>query len=144
MKSVKIKLVVEGEDNNYIIENVWANKEGNYYRIDNIPFYASNIALGDLVSVEYDSEEDALYFEDFIEVSGNSVIRIIFFKLELKDKICNELEELGCLWEGSDKQSLISVSIGKDLDYNDIMNYIKNQFNIGNIDYEEACIEHIR
>ncbi|NME72760.1 DUF4265 domain-containing protein [Flammeovirga aprica] len=142
MKSYKINLVVEGVDDTFFIESVWAEKEGDHYRIDNIPFYASNIALGDLVSVEYDSEEDALYFEDFIKVSGNSVIRIIFFKLELKDKICNALEQMGCLWEGSDKQSLISVSIGKDLDYDDIMNYIKNQFSLGNIDYEEACIGH--
>lgn len=143
MKTVKIKLVVEAGDDNYIIENVWANKVGEYYRIDNIPFYAKNIALGDLVSVEYDNQENALYFEDFIEVSGNSVIRIIFFKLELKDSICKELEQLGCFWEGSDKESLISISIGKELDYNEIINYIKDQFKLGNIDYEEACIAHI-
>ena len=64
----KIKFVYYDLEDNLAVESVWALREGNYFRIKNIPFFAPNISYDDLISVEEDEEE--LFFEDIIETSG--------------------------------------------------------------------------
>lgn len=74
---VKINFVYYDLDEELATESVWAEKENNYYRIKNIPFFAPNISYDDLISVEEDEEE--LFFEDIIETSGNSTLQIIIY-----------------------------------------------------------------
>jgi Domain of unknown function (DUF4265) len=64
MSNSKILLTYKNDEGGYSIESVWATKEGEYYRINNIPFFAPNIALDDLVSAEED--DGALYFDSLI------------------------------------------------------------------------------
>ena len=46
--------------------------------MDSIPFYAPNLALNDVFSVEED--EGILYFDQLIRMSGHSTIQLVFFK----------------------------------------------------------------
>lgn len=70
----KVKFVYYDLEGNLAVESVWAAKEGNGYRIKNIPFFAPNIAYDDMISVEDDNGE--LFFDDIIiEESGNSTLQ---------------------------------------------------------------------
>lgn len=136
MKS-KIILTYQNEGE-YLTEGVWAEKQGDYYKIKNIPFFASNIALDDIVSVEEDEGE--LYFVELIESSGNSVVQIVFFKPEMINEITKHFEELECGWEGSHLPNLISVNIPKKISYQVIKEYLDLQYEQGILDYKEACL----
>ena len=140
MSDSKLLLTYKDEDGEYQIESVWATKEGSYYRINNIPFLAPNIALGDLVEAEED--DGALYFEKLVEPSGHSVVQMIVFNESDVMEIGKELEQLGCTWEGSHKKKLISVDVPKDLSYTIIKQFLDNGENEGRWSYREACLAH--
>lgn len=59
-------------------ESLWCTKDGDHFVIDNIPFIAKGISLGDIIKVEYDVDEQIYYFDYFVTFSGNSTVRIIF------------------------------------------------------------------
>lgn len=60
---MKVKVVLVFKNNDRIEEEaIWAEKmEDGHYKVDNIPFYAPNLALNDVFSVEED--EGILYFD---------------------------------------------------------------------------------
>lgn len=136
----KIKLVYYDLENNLSVENVWAAKEGDNYRVKNIPFFAPNLAYNDLISVEDDNGE--LFFDSLIEASGHSTIQIIFFDLQYFDKITNELVKLNCSWEGSHLKEYISVDVPKETDYSIVKRYLKEQREGKRIDFQEASLSH--
>lgn len=122
----------------YKIESVWATQNGEHYRIDNIPFFAKNIAYGDIVSVEEDDGE--LYFDGLITPSGHSVVRLVITDEQEVDKVGQELIALGCDWEGSHIKNLISVDIPKEIDYNKIKQFLDKGRQQDKWDYQEACL----
>lgn len=83
----------------YSTESIWALKEGNYYRIDNIPFYANGISYGDLISVR--SIDENMIFDRTIENSGHSTYRIFSLTKEEENFqfFWKLLERLGCSYE---------------------------------------------
>jgi hypothetical protein len=133
----KVLLVYQDVDE-YKIESVWASKLGDYYRIENIPFFAKNIAFGDIVSVEDDN--GALYFDSLIEASGHSVVRIIMFDENDFSDVTKSIEAMGCSWEGSHIKTLISVDIPPEISYNKVKAYLETDRSKGRFDYQEACL----
>ncbi|MBK6840597.1 MAG: DUF4265 domain-containing protein [Bacteroidetes bacterium] len=105
-------LLVYDDEGTYKIESVWATKVGENYKIVNIPFFAKNLALGDIVSVEKDNGD--LYFDTLIEPSGNSVVRLMIFDENNVESVGADLVKLGCGWEGSHIKNLITVNIPKE------------------------------
>jgi len=133
----KILLVYEDEEGCQV-ESVWASKSDEYYKIDNIPFFAKNIALGDLVSVENDDGE--LYFDSLIEASGHSTIQIAFFDMSKVGDVQRTLEEMGCHWEGSHIESLISVDVPIEVPYASVKEFLETQESLRVLEYREACL----
>lgn len=131
-------LLVYNDNEEYKVESVWTKKVGENYQIENIPFFANNIALGDIVSVEDDEGE--LYFEELIEASENSTIRIVFFEVEHKIGVCNMIEKFECDWEGSHLPKLVSINVPSDVNYKEVKSYL-DSLNI--IDYQEGCLSSI-
>jgi hypothetical protein len=136
----KIKLVYHDLEEKIAVESVWAEKEDNYYRIKNVPFFAPNIAYNDLVSVEDDDGE--LFFDSLVEASGHSTIQIIFFDLQCFDEITNELVRLNCSWEGSHLKEYISVDVPKEVDYSKVKRYLDDMSSRKKLDYKEASLSH--
>ena len=133
----KVLLVYQDVDE-YKIESVWASKSGDYYRIENIPFFAKNVAFGDIVSVE--DEDGALYFDSLIEASGHSVVRIIMFNENDFSDVTKSIEAMGCSWEGSRIKTLISVDIPPEISYDKVKAYLEKGRTEGLFDYQEACL----
>ena len=140
MSDSKVLLTYKDKEGNYQIESLWSTKEGDYYRINNIPFLAPNIALDDLVSVEEDGGE--LHFDKLIEASGHSTIQMIIFNKKDVSIIGKELECLGCGWEGSHIEPLISIDIPKEANYSVIKKYLDKGENENRWSYKEACLAH--
>ncbi len=136
----KIKLVYYDLEDNLATEGVWASKEGEYYRVKNVPFFAPNLAYNDLVSVEEDEGE--LFFDSLIEPSGHTTIQIIFFKLEYFKQVTEDLTMLNCDWEGSHLKEYISVDVPKTVDYSEVRKYLNRKSEENILDFKEACLAH--
>ncbi|HSZ34493.1 MAG TPA: DUF4265 domain-containing protein [Puia sp.] len=140
MNSSRILLTYKDDDGNFNIESVWATKEGDNYRINNIPFFATNIALNDLVSVEKDG--NGLYFDQIIEPSGHNTIQMIIFDKTEVMRVGNELELFGCTWEGSHINTLIAIDIPKEILYSNVKKYLDAREKNGRWSYKEACLSN--
>ncbi|HNU34427.1 MAG TPA: DUF4265 domain-containing protein [Bacteroidia bacterium] len=138
MKKVKIFLDYVDENNINRLESVWAIPYGENYKILNIPFLSKNIAFGDVVRVV---EVDGLKKVDrLITASGNSTIQIIFFDPQENLITSNELSKMGCGWEGSHLDKLISVNVPKEVSYKKVKNYLDLKEKADLLSYREACI----
>lgn len=109
------------------------------YVIENIPLYAPNLALGDILLVEK-LDDEQLYFEDLLETSENSTIRIVFFNYDpiIVQKILKEIEGYSINWVGFVGGSYYSLNINKDLDYKKIKLFLEGNSKI--MDYQESCL----
>ena len=134
----KIKLTYYDLEDNLAVENVWAVKEGNYYRIKNAPFYAPNLAYDDLVSIEEDEGE--LHFDELIETSGHSTVQVIIYKEQDVAEITRNIEDLKCNWEGSHLKTYISIDVPSHIDYKLIRNFLLSGRNTERFDFQEACL----
>lgn len=140
MSDSKIQLQFLDDNGDCQIESVWATKEGEYYRINNIPFLAENIGLNDLVKAE--QNHGALYFKELIEASGHTAIQVIFFDETKIKSTCERLESIDCTWEGSHLKTLFSVDIPKDVNYTLVKEFLDKGKEAGFWDYKEACLAH--
>ncbi|WP_063742769.1 DUF4265 domain-containing protein [Flavobacterium psychrophilum] len=122
------------------VESVWAIKEDNYYRIQNIPFFIPNIAFGDLISVEIDENE--LYFDEIIETSENSTLQVIFFDEKDVKTITTKLQSFNCGWEGSHLSRYISINVPKNENYFELKEYLTQLTNSKIIEFKEACLSN--
>lgn len=136
----KVKITYKNNNQELSEEIVWVKKVKNLYRIDNIPFFAPNVALNDLIRVEIEDGEK--YFDELIEPSGHSTIQTIFLLEERKNEVINKLESLGCNWEGLQNQKFISIDIPPKVDYEKVKKVLYDYFEAGILDFKESCIAH--
>lgn len=136
----KIKICYYDVENNVAVESLWATKEGEFYRIKNIPFFAPNLSYDDLVKVELDDNE--LYFDELVQASGHSTLQIIFFDDDFISIVKSHLTELGCSWEGSHKEKYISVDIPSSVDYKPVKTFLEGLESQSKLSYKEACLAH--
>jgi hypothetical protein len=99
-----VKVVVALEKDDYPPadhENLWAVPMGEgCFRIDNIPFFAKSIALGDIVSAVPD-EQGLLQFKEVVRPSGHSTPRLIIFDEAQVSSVLEQFTRLGCTSERS-------------------------------------------
>ncbi len=139
---MKVKVVLVFKNNDRIEEEViWAEKmEDGNYKVDNIPFYAPNLALNDVFSVEED--EGILYFDQLIRMSGHSTVQLVFFKEAEVNESLAILENFGCSWEGMKDQAMYSVDVPAELDYAKVKRFLNEQLEKGILDFKESCLMH--
>ncbi|MCC6281548.1 MAG: DUF4265 domain-containing protein [Saprospiraceae bacterium] len=135
----KVVLTYRDVSGNVAVESIWAEPIGMHYKVDNIPFFAPNIALNDIISVE--KEEGVLHFEELISPSGHSTIQIVMLNRKEKNRIIEEIESLNCSWEGF-KDSIIALDIPATFDYRKIKEFLQRELNNQVLDYKEACLSN--
>lgn len=136
------KILFEYYDLNkeYAVESAWAEKAGNYYKLNNLLFYAPNYSWGDIVNVEDRNEE--LFVTGLVEESGHSTIRIIFYNEENIDPTIEQLKYLGCDYEGSNVPTLISVDVPPQVNYANVRQFLDEGEENGMWSYQESCLAH--
>lgn len=76
--STKILFYLDRDQDGYPpvdVESLWASSRDEGYELDNIPFYAKGVALGDIVSAEADAG-GALVYGRVVRRGGHSTYRI--------------------------------------------------------------------
>lgn len=135
-KHVKILFEIEGQNE---VESVWATPVEDGYQLDNIPFYAREVALDDVVRVTKDAD-GALRFDGLVRASGHSTIRLWFASADDAQGTRDELRRLGCPSELSDLDRLVAVDVPPDVAYDDIKAKLDASEKAGVFEYEEACL----
>ncbi|MBG9376087.1 DUF4265 domain-containing protein [Panacibacter sp. DH6] len=139
----KIFFVQKINENEFEKESLWCIKRGDNYIIDNIPFIAKRISLGDTIKAEYDLEEGVYYFDDFVSVSGNSTVRLYFFKdVILIEDVRKYLNSLGCEGEIFLARKILAINVPSNIDYRVIKQYLDEGELQGKWQYEESCLAH--
>ena len=140
--SVKIGFVQKIGEGEFETETIWCEVDGENFVVDNIPFVAKGISSGDIISAEYDTDDEMYYFEDIIKTSGNSTVRIMFYDDKDIEPTREWLNKNNCESEGFPKRSMIAVNIPKEVDYKPIKTFLDSGENDGKWTYEESCLEH--
>lgn len=140
---VKVFFVQKISEEEFEIESLWCEKFGNRFLIDNIPFVAKNVSSGDIIKATFDEEEKRYYFDDLIENSGNSTIRVYILDKSKREELEKYILENNCEYEGFEQRNIIAINVLKEADYKPLKNYLdigeRRQF----WSYEESCLEHI-
>jgi hypothetical protein len=134
----KIVLVYRDQEGNIAEETVWGEPMGDNFKVDNVPFFAPNLALDDIVSVELD--DGVLYFDKLVTPSGHSTLQIIFFKEKEIPRVLDLLVAFGCSWEGMAKRPYYAVDIPPSTDYETIRSFLLGELEAGVLDFKEACL----
>ena len=140
--STHVKIMFELEANvsgQREIESVWALPVEDGFQIDNIPFYACEVALGDVIKARPD-ENGTLWFEGLVRASGHSTVRLWFAsEADVRAKR-DELHQSGCSSELSELPRLVAVDIPPEVSYEQIKVTLDEGESSGQFEYEEACL----
>jgi hypothetical protein len=138
----KIAFDVAGQnDSGFEIERLWAKPVGDdIYVIDNSPFQAYGISVGDKVLAKKVNGE--LKFVSVVERGGHSTYRVrlpagcdhSYFLQHWK-----ELEALGCTYEGaSGEQKLYSIDVPAIGNVPEVYRVLQKSEDAGTWEFEEA------
>ena len=130
----------------WTVETMWAeivNVEKGLYRLDSMPFYGPQVASGDIIFAEYDTDEESVTYRRTIEYSGNSII-VAFALDELTDinAVRDMFNGMGCLSERFNDK-FFSMEVLSDSNYRPIKDKLQELENLGIIDYAEPCLSDI-
>jgi hypothetical protein len=112
--SAKVLFRVAEDDGSANVESLWAYDLGDdRYRLDNSPFYAYSVSVGDVVLAPVDPDEGRPTYQRVLEKSGNRTVRVILdpplANGNSSDEIVQELVSLGCSYEGANPGYLCIV-----------------------------------
>ena len=137
----RVVLVYKDSEGKIANETIWVQVEGNNFKVDSIPFFAPNLAMNDIISVEYD--EGTMYFDGLIYPSGHSTIQIIFFQLDAVNKVLKILEGIGCTWEGLKNNPYFTIDIPTTVNYEVVRDFLNRKLAEKILDFKEACLSDI-
>lgn len=104
----QVKIALRGADDD--VETLWADPLGDgLYRLDNLPWYAYRVSLGDVVEAR-PNETGQLEMVRIVRKSGNRTLRVILaigetdraWTFESRQTI-ERLQAFGCSHEGANK-----------------------------------------
>jgi hypothetical protein len=106
---------VAGDAGSVNVETLWAFALGGArYRLDNIPFYAYSVSIGDVVLAPIDPGDGRPAFASVLEKSGNRTVRVLFDvpaeSGNATDELLRSLVAMGCEYEGA-SQRYVAINI---------------------------------
>jgi len=143
-KTVGVKFNLEIDEDGWppIGSEILQGIEINPYKIkiDNTPFFITNVALHDVVKVS--NVGNQFIFEEIEGFSGNHAISVILRSSSMKTKLLNEMRALNCYCEygefGSTK--MLAISIPYDVSYAKIRDIMDDYEKKDLISYAELCL----
>ncbi len=139
---VKVIVKLERDEDDYPpvdYEGLWARPLGEgLFQIDNVPFFATGIAFGDVVSAV--SEQQELRFREVVRPSGHSTLRLIVYDEKEVSSVQALLEKLGCVIERSHIPGLISVDVPPTVSLAVLRPLLDEGEATERWGYEEACL----
>ena len=141
---VKVHFRLEQDEDGYPPhewESLWARELGaDLYELDNIPFFAQLVGLGDHVRATH--RDGVLVFDEVVATGGHSTVRVIAFNEEAVPDLREQLEELGCGSEMSHVPTLFAMDVPPDVDYAGVRRFLDDLAGQGQLEYEESALQH--
>jgi hypothetical protein len=126
-------------------ERMWATPTSRDYVVvlDNIPFFARNVACYDVLAVTQD-ESGVLWAGETIKWSGNCTIRVIPFRDGPlhgdRQAVLDAFAPLGVEGEGAEAYALVALSVPADADLAAVKGLLREGEQDNRWTWEEACI----
>jgi hypothetical protein len=116
--------------------------DANSVVLDNTPFFAESVAVGDLLRCSETNHDHIVQFERVLSPSGNKSISIIFIDDDCKEEIYQYFKSNDCYCEYGefDGFNMLAVSIEREMDYDKLATYLDEKEELGKISYAELCI----
>jgi hypothetical protein len=122
-------------------EQIWCIEDADdLFVIDNIPFYAMDVSLGDEIRTEI--RDDARWFGSLVKASQNTTLRVFARNKEIAPLIIPQLETFGGLTEKMEDSGLIAVSLPPTADIAGALAYLDRESNAGNLTFEESSVRY--
>jgi hypothetical protein len=143
---IKLIIPLEQDEDGYPpagSERLWALQvEEGRYKIDNIPFFARDLALGDIVSAipEEGAEEGVLRYQQVLQPSGHSTFRILVNDESEVPEVCRLLEQLGCGTERSHLPRLVAIDIPPSVPLEAVREALAPGHSQERWEHEESCL----
>lgn len=140
----KIVMDLDSSDwHGYTTETVWAERLSNdLFRIRNVPFYAKELSVEDVVSTEY---RDGNYHLKFITQRGGHSTYRIFLEESIINEVFkqywNPLEKIGCTYEKG-KGRLIAVDVPPQANIYETYKFLENGEQNNIWEFEEGHCGH--
>jgi hypothetical protein len=139
---VKIFFELEQDEDGYppaSVESLWARPVGEgLFKIDNIPFFATGVAVDDVVAAIPDG--GVLQYKDVVQPSGHSTLRIIVYEESQAAEVRALFKRMGCSTELSHIPGLIAVDVPPSVSLEPLRRVLDEGRSQGRWDYEEACL----
>lgn len=126
-------------------ERMWATptSRDDVVVLDNIPFFARNVACYDVVSVTQDSS-GVLWAGETIRWSGNCTIRVIPFRDGPlhgdRQAVLDAFAPLGVEGEGAEAYALVALNVPADADLVAVKRLLREGESDNRWAWEEGCI----
>jgi Domain of unknown function (DUF4265) len=91
---------------------------------------------------QYDADENAFYFGDFVKVSGNTTVRLYFQDINIIEDTRSKLVELGCEAEIFLARKILAVNVPSNIEYGPIKFFLDEGEQQRKWTYEESCLAH--
>jgi hypothetical protein len=141
-EQVKMHFLLQQDEDGYppmAVESVWAYRdEGPCYRLDNIPWFANQATLDDVV--EANEDEGVLYYASTVRSSGNSLIRVLYHEGTDPSEVRRPLAEMGCVTELCGAFPLIAVSVPMTVDLRGVQVFLSRGAEESKWEYEEPIL----
>jgi hypothetical protein len=139
---VKVLFHLEQDEDGYPparVETLWAiEMRDGLYKIDNIPFFVTGIAVEDIVSAE--PEAGMLVYKEVVHPSGHSTFRVVVYNHDEVSGVRGLFKQLGCSTEQSHLRGLIAVDVPPSVPWDDLKQVLDTGRAQDRWDYEEACL----
>jgi hypothetical protein len=112
------------------------------FQLKNIPYFMQGFAREDKVRAV---EEDGMAIvKELVEKSGNSTINLVFLRGREKERVLQEIKELGAEWEDREKpvNGYYSLNIPQEVHYKPVQGLLNRERKAGVLDFREACLSH--
>lgn len=139
----KILFRLEQDEDGYPeadIESIWASHEGEYFRLDNIPFFAIGVSDGDVVQAT--KREDEWWFDRLISPSSQSTIRVLLCDESDIPLIRDHAEKMGCKTELNELTTLVAIGVPATVRIKQLINFLEAGEQTGRWTYEESALRH--
>jgi hypothetical protein len=128
-------------------ETIWTTpcQEPDIYRVDSIPVFAHDLAVGDMIRVRREGDESI--FDEVVASGGHSTVWIIVEDDRMDDHAWRtELREflrgMGCESEWDDVHGIIAVDVPANASIDAIEARLADEEARGNAEYAHACLRH--
>jgi hypothetical protein len=141
---VEVHVPVEPNDSGYPPlkeERLWCiPQDSGTYLVDNIPFYATDISLGDEIRAAKQNGE--LWFQAIVNPSKNTTVHVFARRESFGPVIIPRMRSFGGLTEKMEGSDLVAVSFPPTADLAGALAFLDKESAAGNLAFEESAVRY--